>query len=114
LSGVVRCYLINLFVYFDTLLSVLKPGIQQFSAELKLRGIKHHEQFFNVGLYTSRQSCEGEEMSVQKLRAFFRRLSEECGYVVSPYRFRHTIATEMMRQPDSNLQTVKNLLGVRT
>lgn len=30
---------------------------------------------------------------------------------MSPHRFRHTIATEMMKQPDSNLQTVKTLLG---
>lgn len=50
-------------------------------------------------------------MSVQTLRAFFRRLSKECGYNVSPHRFRHTIATEMMKRPDSNLQTVKTLLG---
>jgi len=92
-------------------ISVLKPGMQQLSAELKLRGMKPHEQFFNVEFYAGRQTCEGKEMSVQKLRAFFRRLSKECGFAVSPHRFRHTIATEMMRQPDSNLQTVKNLLG---
>ncbi|MCO7264419.1 site-specific integrase, partial [Dickeya zeae] len=45
------------------------------------------------------------------LRSFFRRLSNECRFTVSPHRFRHTLATEMMKSPDRNLQIVKNLLG---
>lgn len=73
--------------------------------------MKPHDQFFNVGFLLGQVSSGGEEMSVQTLRAFFRRLSKECGFNVSPHRFRHTIATEMMKQPDSNLQTVKTLLG---
>ncbi|EAQ7708745.1 site-specific integrase [Salmonella enterica] len=93
------------------IISVLKPGLQQLSAELRLRGMKPDEQFFNLGFLLGQQSYDREEMSVQTLRAFFRRLSRECGFKVSPHRFRHTIATEMMKQPDSNLQTVKNLLG---
>jgi len=92
-------------------ISVLKPGLQQLCAELRLRGMKPQDQFFNVGFLLGQLSAEGEEMSVQTLRAFFRRLSKECGFSVSPHRFRHTIATEMMKQPDSNLQTVKTLLG---
>lgn len=88
--------------------SVLKPGLQQLAAELRLRGMKPHEQFFNVGYLLGQQETE---MSLQTLRAFFRRLSKECRFSVSPHRFRHTLATEMMKRPDSNLQTVKTLLG---
>ncbi|KSU45589.1 recombinase XerD [Salmonella enterica subsp. enterica serovar Veneziana] len=93
------------------IISVMKPALMQLSAELRLRGMKPHDQFFNVGFLTGKQGTEGESMSVQTLRAFFRRLSRECGFNVSPHRFRHTIATEMMKRPDSNLQTVKTLLG---
>ncbi|ASG86865.1 tyrosine-type recombinase/integrase [Salmonella enterica] len=93
------------------IISVLKPGLQHLCAELRLRGMKPQDQFFNVGFLLGQLSAEGEMMSVQTLRAFFRRLSKECGFNVSPHRFRHTIATEMMKQPDSNLQTVKTLLG---
>ncbi|HAU6732967.1 TPA: site-specific integrase [Salmonella enterica subsp. enterica serovar Elisabethville] len=93
------------------IISVLKPGLQHLCAELQLRGMKPQDQFFNVGFLLGKLSVEGEKMSVQTLRAFFRRLSKECGFNVSPHRFRHTIATEMMKQPDSNLQTVKALLG---
>ncbi|EAX5600912.1 tyrosine-type recombinase/integrase [Salmonella enterica subsp. enterica] len=93
------------------IISVLKPGLQQMCAEFRLRGMKPHDQFFNVGFLLGQAGARYEEMSVQTLRAFFRRLSKECGFNVSPHRFRHTIATEMMKQPDSNLQTVKTLLG---
>ncbi|EAA7830301.1 tyrosine-type recombinase/integrase [Salmonella enterica subsp. enterica serovar Muenchen] len=93
------------------IISVLKPGLQQMCSEFRLRGMKPHDQFFNVGFLLGQVSAGGEDMSVQTLRAFFRRLSKECGFNVSPHRFRHTIATEMMKQPDSNLQTVKTLLG---
>lgn len=45
---------------------------------------------------------------------FFRRLSKECGFTVSPHRFRHTLATELMKSPERNLQLVKDLLGHRS
>ncbi|ECA1950244.1 site-specific integrase [Salmonella enterica subsp. enterica serovar Virchow] len=92
-------------------ISLLRPGLLQLSAELRLRGMKPDDQFFNVGFLTGKQEADKEEMTVQTLRAFFRRLSKECRFNVSPHRFRHTIATEMMKQPDSNLHTVKSLLG---
>lgn len=50
----------------------------------------------------------------QKTRSFFRRLSKECGFAVSPHRFRHTLATELMKSPERNLQLVKDLLGHRS
>lgn len=93
------------------IISVLKPGLQQLCAELRLRGMKPGDQFFNVHFLLGQQITEHDGMSVQTLRAFFRRLSRECGFTVSPHRFRHTIATELMKHPDSNLQTVKTLLG---
>lgn len=51
---------------------------------------------------------------LQPVKSFFRRLSKECGFAVSPHRFRHTLATELMKSPDRNLQMVKGLLGHRS
>lgn len=51
---------------------------------------------------------------VQPIKSFFRRLSKECGFAISPHRFRHTLATELMKSPDRNLQMVKGLLGHRS
>lgn len=52
--------------------------------------------------------------TLQPVKSFFRRLSKECGFAVSPHRFRHTLATELMKSPDRNLQMVKGLLGHRS
>ncbi|SFK36330.1 tyrosine-type recombinase/integrase [Xenorhabdus mauleonii] len=49
----------------------------------------------------------------QQLRSFFRRLSRECDFAVSPHRFRHTMASTLMKSPDRNLPLVKRLLGHR-
>lgn len=52
--------------------------------------------------------------TLQPVKSFFRRLSKECVFAVSPHRFRHTLATELMKSPDRNLQMVKGLLGHRS
>lgn len=51
---------------------------------------------------------------MQPIKSFFRRLSKECGCQVSPHRFQHTLATELMKSPDRNRQMVKGLLGHRS
>ncbi|PHM45536.1 recombinase XerD [Xenorhabdus miraniensis] len=50
----------------------------------------------------------------QHIRSFFYRLSKECDFAISPHRFRHTLATELMKAPDHNLQLVRSLLGHRS
>jgi len=54
------------------------------------------------------------EPVIQPLRSFFTRLTKECCFKVTPHRFRHTLATEMMKSPDRNLAMVKVLLGHRS
>ncbi|HCB0298084.1 TPA: site-specific integrase [Klebsiella pneumoniae] len=70
----------------------------------------HYERF--ISSPTERTSLS-EKPSLQPLRSFFRRLSKECGFDVSPHRFRHTLATTLMSSPERNLQLVKGLLGHR-
>ncbi|WP_129586845.1 site-specific integrase, partial [Proteus alimentorum] len=50
-------------------------------------------------------------MGEYPLRSFFKRLSAECNFIISPHRFRHTVATHMMQSPERNLYVVKRLLG---
>ncbi|CAH6335455.1 tyrosine-type recombinase/integrase [Pantoea agglomerans] len=70
----------------------------------------HYERF--VSSPADRASLS-EKPSLQPLRSFFRRLSKECGFDISPHRFRHTLATTLMSSPERNLQLVKGLLGHR-
>jgi site-specific recombinase XerC len=40
-------------------------------------------------------------------------LSRESSFDISSHRFRHTLATELMKSPDRNLKVLKDLLGHR-
>ncbi|WP_420919259.1 site-specific integrase [Yersinia bercovieri] len=54
-----------------------------------------------------------EKNVLQSFRSFYRRLSRDSGFDISSHRFRHTLATELMKSPDRNLKLVKDLLGHR-
>ncbi|CNL59872.1 phage integrase [Yersinia pseudotuberculosis] len=69
------------------------------------------DQLFNISRIDGRKETVTENMDSPPLRSFFRRLSVECRCTISPHRFRHTIATEMMKSPDRNLKVVQTLLG---
>lgn len=53
-------------------------------------------------------------MDMSQLSRFYTALSRKLGVHISPHRFRHTIATDLMKQPKSNLHIVKDLLGHRS
>lgn len=90
---------------------VLRDRLYPLMDELALRGMKGTDQLFNVSWFFAGRKAAGNRMGVYSIRAFFRRLSRECGYAISPHRFRHTIATELMKLPGGNLKIVKDLLG---
>ncbi|MCD7041189.1 site-specific integrase [Pseudomonas sp. MAFF 311095] len=78
----------------------------------KQRGIKQSEQLFNVNKFSQRHMRRTMDMS--QLSHFYTALSRKLGVHISPHRFRHTIATDLMKQPKSNLHIVKDLLGHRS
>lgn len=62
----------------------------------KKRGIQQNEQLFNVNKFSQRHMRRTMDMS--QLSRFYTALSHKLGVHVSPHRFRHTIATDLMRQ----------------
>lgn len=78
-------------------------------------GMHQDEFIFDPGRFKhSRQDASyhyDEQKTEQLFSSFFRRLSKDCRFAVSPHRFRHTLATELMKAPDRNLTLVKDLLG---
>jgi len=90
---------------------VLRPRFERLVAAAIERGLTGDDQLFNVSHFDGRKNGAIETMDYPPLRAFFRRLSAECRCTISPHRFRHTIATEMMKSPDRNLKVVQTLLG---
>lgn len=77
-------------------------------------GAEPEDYLFNVERFIHSPTPGEPELAIQPIRSFFTRLTKECGFKVSPHRFRHTLATEMMKSPDRNLAMVKGLLGHRS
>ncbi|GAA3592059.1 site-specific integrase [Gibbsiella greigii] len=80
----------------------------------KAQGADPESYLFDVERFLNPLGEVGPEPAIQPVRSFFTRLTKECGFKVSPHRFRHTLATEMMKSPDRNLAMVKGLLGHRS
>jgi integrase len=96
--------------------SQLQPQLRRLMAEVKACGARSEDPLFDVQrLLTLGAGYEPgpDGPARQPVRSFFRRLSRECGFEVTPHRFRHTLATRLMESPDRNLPLVKGLLGHR-
>lgn len=78
------------------------------------QGAEPADYLFDVARFLNPLGEVDSEPAIQPVRSFFTRLTKECGFKVSPHRFRHTLATEMMKSPDRNLAMVKGLLGHRS
>ncbi|MFQ6251610.1 tyrosine-type recombinase/integrase [Yersinia enterocolitica] len=90
---------------------VLRPRLERLVAAAIDKGANQVDQLFNISRFDGRKESVTNNMDSPPLRSFFRRLSVECRCTISPHRFRHTIATEMMKSPDRNLKAVQSLLG---
>ncbi|HBZ6963540.1 site-specific integrase [Salmonella enterica] len=97
------------------IVSALKPRLHHLMEKSTALGAGKEDYLFDVNrIYLNRHVVWDAAKVHQKIRSFFRRLSKECGFTVSPHRFRHTLATELMKSPERNLQLVKDLLGHRS
>lgn len=95
--------------------SALKPRLRYLIARSVELGAGKDDYLFDANRIILNRYVPWNARRVhQKTRAFHRRLSKECGFAVSPHRFRHTLATELMKSPERNLQLVKDLLGHRS
>ncbi len=94
----------------------LKERMKGLIACASERGAEPNDLLFDVKRFTTppqKLYSYDEKKVLQSFRSFYRRLSRECGFDISSHRFRHTLATELMKSPDRNLKLVKDLLGHR-
>ena len=94
----------------------LMPGVISALRYLRIRTLERqctddiaHRQVFNVTLFYDRYS--GDAMTEEQLSGFFRRLSGALGQLITPHRFRHTLATKLLQGPHPDIKTVQSLLG---
>ena len=97
--------------------SILYPRLEVILERSLAAGAGSGDQLFNVNRFDLKRRAQlaagsyDIDMGIYPIRAFFRRISKECRFAVSPHRFRHTVATNLMKSPDRNIQAVKRLLG---
>ncbi|MBF7052846.1 site-specific integrase [Halomonas sp. KAO] len=95
--------------HFVPISNALYPHLENLMNSARMVGIKRGEQIFNVNRFSVRHRME--TMDSWQVESFYQKLSQICGYQMSPHRFRHTLGTELMKEPDRNLHIVKALLG---
>ena len=50
-------------------------------------------------------------MNSDQVEAMYRKLTEKVGVRMTPHRFRHTLATDLMKAPERNIHLTKCLLN---
>ncbi|WP_371416485.1 MULTISPECIES: tyrosine-type recombinase/integrase [Pasteurellaceae] len=88
----------------------LYPHIELLVEELRKQKQPLDSQLFNFNLFSKVTRRKGKPMSVDQVTHIFRRISEVVGFTSSPHRFRHTVATSLMKNPE-NVYVVQKLLG---
>lgn len=67
------------------------------------------DQLFNVNRFSNHY--RGQTMNTNQVEAMYKKISEQIGVRMTPHRFRHTIASDLMRQPERNIHVTKMLLN---
>ncbi|RKS85294.1 site-specific recombinase XerD [Orbus hercynius] len=92
------------------LIDSLYHDLVQLKQQLVDKGVAQEQQLFNIYYFKSSKKCYNQ-MSAMRIHVFFQQLSQSLNYPVSPHRFRHTLASQLMKKPDRNIHLVKELLG---
>lgn len=97
-------------VYDVPISETLLPWLARLLREAQQKNFHHGDQLFNITRFSDRGFSK-ERMDGDHVGALFTDLSKRLGFKASPHRFRHTLATELMRCPEANLHLVKEMLG---
>lgn len=72
-------------------------------------GMKPKDQLFNVNRFSIHY--RSVVMNTDQVEGMYRKLIAKFGVRMTPHRFRHTIATDLMRHPERNIHLTKSLLN---
>lgn len=87
----------------------LAPHIQRLVDEARRAGFAADDQLFNVNRFS--RHYKRHEMNSDQVEAMYKKLIIRLGVRMTPHRFRHTLATDLMKQPERNIHLTKNLLN---
>ncbi|KPY21020.1 site-specific integrase [Pseudomonas savastanoi] len=75
----------------------------------KAVGFQPEDQLFNVNRFSGHY--RRQEMNSHQVEAMYKKLTAMTGVRMTPHRFRHTIASELMTLPERNIYLTKKLLN---
>lgn len=87
----------------------LEPYIRSIQAAADTIGFKPSDQLFNVNRFS--RHYRSIRMNTDQVEGMYRKLLAKFGIRMTPHRFRHTLATDLMRQPERNIHLTKSLLN---
>ncbi|MRT63378.1 tyrosine-type recombinase/integrase [Pseudomonas sp. CAH-1] len=87
----------------------LEPHIERIVTAAIKMGFKDEDQLFNVNRFSIHY--RSKTMNIHQIEDMFKKLTHAFGIRMTPHRFRHTLATDLMRQPERNIHLTKALLN---
>lgn len=87
----------------------LAPHLRRLLEEAARAGFAAEDQLFNVNRFS--RHYKRREMNSDQVEAMYKKLIDKLGVRMTPHRFRHTLATDLMKQPERNIHLTKNLLN---
>ncbi|HEY0289930.1 MAG TPA: site-specific integrase [Pseudomonas sp.] len=87
----------------------LMPHLERIMTAARALDFLPKDQLFNVNRFSGHY--RRKEMNSDQVEAMFKKVTAMTGVRITPHRFRHTIASELMRQPERNIHLTKTLLN---
>lgn len=87
----------------------LVPHLSRLLKEAEKAGFADDDQLFNVNRFSPHY--KSKVMNSDQVEAMYRKLTEKVGVRMTPHRFRHTLATDLMKAPERNIHLTKCLLN---
>lgn len=87
----------------------LEPHIKRVMNAASDLGFSEEDQLFNVNRFS--MHYRSKTMNIDQIEGMYKKLSNAVGTRMTPHRFRHTLATDLMRQPERNIHLTKTLLN---
>lgn len=95
--------------YLVPIMDGLAPHIRSLLDAAERRGFAPTDQLFNVNRFS--KHYRRSEMNTDQVEAMYKKLLAKLGVRMTPHRFRHTLATDLMKQPERNIHLTKSLLN---
>ncbi len=95
--------------FFLPIMDGLAPHLCRILGEAEKVGFSPDDQLFNVNRFS--RHYHGKEMNIDQVESMYRKLTDKIGVRITPHRFRHTLATDLMKQPERNIHLTKSLLN---